>query len=179
LEPMTPTQESSVREILAAADTIARALRELDGSAGGPPPAAPAVREQPVAPGTGTRPRVLVVEDDPAAGRIVERALQGAGADVVVARTCREALAVAHDVAPELVLLDLGLPDGDGRDVLRALRAVPALEQVTIVIVSGQGGASVARELVALGANIVLSKPVEIATLRALLPPLDASSSSS
>jgi two-component system, OmpR family, response regulator RegX3 len=66
--------------------------------------------------------RILFVEDEPSISDPFAKALSRAGFDTVTARTGREALALARRVDPDLVLLDLNLPDTDGRDVARELR---------------------------------------------------------
>jgi DNA-binding response OmpR family regulator len=64
---------------------------------------------------------VLIVEDDPSIGRSLTRTLTNVGYSCTLARSVREAQAI--DNTPDLVLLDLGLPDGDGLDLARELRA--------------------------------------------------------
>src|SRR4051812_34511570 len=66
--------------------------------------------------------RILFVEDESSISDPFSKALVREGFEPVVARTGREALALAERIEPDLVLLDLNLPDGDGRDVARELR---------------------------------------------------------
>ncbi len=66
---------------------------------------------------------VAVCEDDPALRSVLTRAIRSAGHDVVLARTGSEALLTFGSAAPDVVILDIGLPDSDGRDVCLALRA--------------------------------------------------------
>src|SRR4051812_43213864 len=66
--------------------------------------------------------RILFVEDESSISDPFSKALVREGFEPVVARTGREALALADRIVPDLVLLDLNLPDGDGRDVARELR---------------------------------------------------------
>ncbi|MEO7428921.1 MAG: response regulator transcription factor [Acidimicrobiales bacterium] len=80
--------------------------------------------------------RVLVVEDEPVIAAEVEHALSAHGYDVTVAATGREALAAAAAQPPDLVVLDLGLPDLDGVHVCRLLRA--DLPTVPIVIATAR-----------------------------------------
>ena len=72
--------------------------------------------------------RILIVEDDESIGANLQRAFSSDTTTVVWARTAAAATDMARDESPDLVLLDLGLPDGDGVDVCRALLATqPAL----------------------------------------------------
>ena len=80
--------------------------------------------------------RVLIVEDEAAIAAQVESSLAAHGYDVVVALTGRAGLAAASAQPPDLVLLDLGLPDLDGVQVCRLLRA--SLPAVPIVIVTAR-----------------------------------------
>ena len=66
--------------------------------------------------------RILFVEDENAISEPFSQALKRAGFEPVVARTAAQALDLAERLEPDLVLLDLRLPDGDGRDVCRQLR---------------------------------------------------------
>ena len=68
------------------------------------------------------QPRILFVEDEPSISDPFTKALSRAGFETITARTGREALALATRLDPDLVLLDLNLPDTDGRDVARELR---------------------------------------------------------
>jgi two-component system OmpR family response regulator len=66
--------------------------------------------------------KVLVVEDDPRISDVLEYALKADGYDVVKAQRGREAIELAKRAAPELIVLDIGLPDIDGFEVCRAVR---------------------------------------------------------
>jgi DNA-binding NtrC family response regulator len=95
-------------------------------------------------------PRVLVVEDDPVSARLVKAVAEKEGFDVRLAGTQTEALRLADEDEPNLVLIDLQLPDASGLDLLRRLReerpAVPAVivtasEDVQHVVAAMRGGA--------------------------------------
>ena len=79
--------------------------------------------------------RVLVVEDDAAIGRLIRRSLSDAGNAVALAADGATGLALALSEQPDVVLLDLGLPDLDGRQVLRMLRAVSG---VPVIVITAQ-----------------------------------------
>jgi len=66
---------------------------------------------------------VLVIEDDPDLRRVLKQGLGDEGFSVRLAHTGAEALTLAEDERPDLVILDIGLPDSDGRDICQALRS--------------------------------------------------------
>ncbi len=109
--------------------------------------------------------RVLIVEDDEAMARIIEYSLRKVGHSPIVARDGRTGLEKARS-HPDMILLDLGLPDMGGGDVLRQLRNRSETAEIPVVIVSGNPDAAaiVARTG---GDNVaaVLQKPVFSADL--------------
>ena len=80
--------------------------------------------------------RVLVVEDNPLNMKLVRDVLIASGYDVLPAVTGEEGVALATTCEPDLVLMDLQLPDFDGYEALRRLRADPALAAVPVVAVT-------------------------------------------
>lgn len=68
-------------------------------------------------------PRVLVVEDDPDLRRLLRQGLNEEGFAVEIALSGHQALALAEAEPPDLLIVDIGLPDSDGRDVCQALRS--------------------------------------------------------
>ncbi|HEX6933653.1 MAG TPA: response regulator transcription factor [Streptosporangiaceae bacterium] len=81
-------------------------------------------------------PKVLIVEDDPTIRTAVTRALTGKGYAVAAAHTAMSGLQLAVSEHPDVVVLDLGLPDLDGREVLRMIRAV---SKVPIIVATSRG----------------------------------------
>jgi len=71
--------------------------------------------------------QVLLIEDDPTIRIALSRALAERGHAITSARSALEGLRLAVEGSPDLVVLDLGLPDLDGREMLRMLRAVTAV----------------------------------------------------
>src|SRR3982751_6371527 len=108
--------------------------------------------------------QLLVVEDDPAIAAVLGDALRDAGHSYRLAGTGTDALAELHQQVPDLILLDLMLPDMDGwtflrrRDRERDLARVPVL----VISASGPGGAAAAQEL---GAPIFVAKPFDLQVL--------------
>lgn len=106
---------------------------------------------------------VLYVEDNPANIALMTRIVElRDGATLTVATTGEEGVATAVAARPDLVLLDLHLPDMRGDEVLRALRLDPATRDVPVVIVTADATPGVRQRLVGLGADGFLTKPVDV-----------------
>ncbi len=111
-------------------------------------------------------PTVLVIEDEPQMRRFLRPALEGQGYRVLEAVTAADGLAQASSHNPELVVLDLGLPDGDGVDVARRLRE---WSTASIVVVSARGQESDKVAALDAGADDYLTKPFGMPELLARL----------
>jgi two-component system, OmpR family, response regulator RegX3 len=113
---------------------------------------------------------VLVVEDEPSIADPFARALLRGGFRPTVAGTGAEALRAVQELAPDVVLLDLALPDADGRDVCRQIRAG---SNVPIIIVTASGSVTDRVVGLELGADDYVLKPFAvgevIARIRAVL----------
>ena len=101
--------------------------------------------------------RILVVEDTPAYAEALERTLSLEGHRVLIATRAQEALARASAEPPDLVVLDLGLPDRDGYHVLRELRGRG--NECPVLILSGRSLESDKVEGFRLGADDYVTKP--------------------
>jgi hypothetical protein len=109
---------------------------------------------------------VLYVEDNPANLRLVERIVAQRGdLRLLTARGGREGLDLALQYRPDLVLLDLHLPDMNGSDVLERLQADPATAEVPVVMVSADATPGQIDRLIAAGAHDYLTKPFDLARL--------------
>lgn len=108
--------------------------------------------------------RILVVDDEPQIQRFLKPALTAAGYDVLEAMTGAEALKAAATTAPDLVILDLGLPDMDGKEVIANLRG---WSQVPIIILSARDRESEKIAALDLGADDYIEKPFGIGELTA------------
>lgn len=99
---------------------------------------------------------ILVVDDDEAVRRFLRTVLKGQGYDIVDAPTVAAGIDAVAQVQPDVVLLDLGLPDGEGVEVLRAM---PAHRHVPVIVLSARGQEG--DKVVALdsGADDYLTKP--------------------
>ena len=108
--------------------------------------------------------RILVVEDEPAIVRAVETNLRRHDFVVDVAGTVEDALRAYAAARPDLVLVDLGLPGGDGKDVIRAIRRSAA---TPIVVLSAREAERDKVEALDLGADDYLTKPFGVNELLA------------
>ena len=120
--------------------------------------------------------RVLVVEDDPDILLMLRMSLSLAGYEVTAATTGEEALVELHLARPEVVLLDLGLPGIDGREVLRRVRDDRTLDWIPVLILTAHASPTTLAELVRLGCQQYLTKPFDhqalLRTLAALASPM-------
>jgi signal transduction histidine kinase len=107
--------------------------------------------------------RILVVDDNPEFADIVSRVLSRQGCEISVARSGRDAIDKVSSESPELVLLDLKLPDISGGDLLKRIKGIN--EDTSVIIITGYGGEQVAVELMKAGAVDFLSKPLQMEVL--------------
>ncbi len=108
--------------------------------------------------------RILVVDDEPQIQRFLKPSLSAAGYEVVEAATGAEALKAVATQAPDLVILDLGLPDMDGKEVIASLRG---WSDIPIVILSARDRESEKIAALDLGADDYIEKPFGIGELTA------------
>lgn len=110
--------------------------------------------------------RILVVDDEPQILRFLRPSLTAAGYDVLTAATATEALKLAANKAPDAILLDLGLPDLDGKEVIERLRG---FTQVPIIVISARDRETEKIAALDLGADDYVDKPFGIGELLARL----------
>jgi two-component system KDP operon response regulator KdpE len=108
--------------------------------------------------------KVLVVDDEPAILRFLKPALEANDYDLSSAGTVAEAAKRIAADAPEIVVLDLGLPDGDGKDVIRRVRE---WSDVPIIVLSARDRESEKIEALDLGADDFVNKPFGVGELLA------------
>jgi len=108
--------------------------------------------------------RILVVDDEPQIQRFLKPSLSAAGYEVVEAATGAEALKAVATQAPDLVILDLGLPDMDGKEVIASLRG---WSDIPIVILSARDRESEKIAALDLGADDYIEKPFGVGELTA------------
>jgi two-component system KDP operon response regulator KdpE len=116
--------------------------------------------------GDATRPRILVVDDEPQIHRFLAPALEAAGYEPLRAETAAEGLRLAAERSPALVLLDLGLPDGDGKAAIPRLRA---FSEAPVVVLSARDREAEKVAALDAGADDYVEKPFGLGELLARL----------
>ncbi|HEV3007032.1 MAG TPA: response regulator [Pirellulales bacterium] len=114
--------------------------------------------------------RVLVIEDYPDTAELLAKWVALAGHSALICRTGVEALNTAPTYRPDVILLDIGLPDMYGWDLARSFRKDPALAQARIIAVTAYSDGGYRRRSEQVGIDVHLGKPVpheEIARLLA------------
>jgi CheY-like chemotaxis protein len=141
----------------------------------------PSVAGKPVAAGTDRAPqskaqpaalsghRILIVDDNADAANSLASLLSLMDNDVRTANNGPEALRIAAEYGPEIILLDIGLPGMNGYDVARALRRASADGRPVIVAVSGYGSQEDMKRSVEAGFDAHFVKPMEISALQEFL----------
>lgn len=118
--------------------------------------------------------KVLYIEDNSDNVLLVQRALQSRGYDFVSSATGLGGLAKAEGERPDLILLDINLPDIDGYEVARRLRAMPPMHKVPIIAITANALKGDADKALAAGCDVYIAKPINLrelwTQLAALLP---------
>jgi DNA-binding response OmpR family regulator len=118
-------------------------------------------------------PVVLVVDDDEYVADTITAALRSIKPEVIRAATAADGLRLAQERRPDIAIVDLGLPDGDGYELTRRLRAVPELADLGICILTGYTpDEDAAREA---GADAVIGKPFRLREFLATIESLRTS----
>lgn len=110
---------------------------------------------------------VVVVEDDPASADVLQRRLQANGMTVSVGRTGADGLSLIRAGHPDLVLLDVGLPDTDGYDVCLQVKSDAATSDIPVIFLSARGDVFDKVRGLSCGASDYLTKPFHPAELLA------------
>ena len=117
---------------------------------------------------TGTK-KILIVDDDPDVRLGLHVRLVANGYETAFAGDALTAIAEARKQQPDLIILDLGLPAGDGFVVMDRLARIPALAVIPIVVISARDARANQERAVKSGAKAFLQKPVDNAELLAVI----------
>jgi CheY-like chemotaxis protein len=108
---------------------------------------------------------VLVVDDDPVMHSLMEYHLERAGYQMLTASNGREAIEVASRALPQLIILDIAMPQMGGVTALRHLKQTEATKAIPVIVVTVHTDAATQRECELAGAAAFLSKPLNPAQL--------------
>jgi two-component system cell cycle response regulator len=126
--------------------------------------------------------KILIVDDDPDVRSLYRLVLRQEGLEVYEAQDGKEALAIAQAEALDLVLLDIMMPEMDGYEVCRRLRAKPDTKDVSILLFSAKATVTGREDGLLAGADDFVPKSVGpralVARIRSLLSPPTASADS-
>jgi diguanylate cyclase (GGDEF)-like protein len=111
--------------------------------------------------------QILILEDDPEIGRYFQTKLMHPTRNILVAQTMKLASEILDEHDIDLILLDLTLPDADGRSFLRQVRENQRTSTVPIIVISGRRGPVTKTECFELGADEYFEKPVALEMLAA------------
>jgi two-component system KDP operon response regulator KdpE len=112
---------------------------------------------------SGDKTRVLVIDDEPPIRRLLRTSLSAEGFEVLEAGTAEQGLALIGSSKPDVAILDLGLPDLDGLDIIREVRCNGS--KMPIIVLSSRSGERGKVEALDLGADDYVTKPFGIAEL--------------
>src|SRR3954447_16995311 len=104
---------------------------------------------------------VLVVDDNPVNLQVLVRTLDGAGHRILAARSGQAALEIARRIQPDLILLDVMMPDMGGFEVCQALQGEPATRETAAVFLSALGHVEDKVSGLSLGAVAYITKPIQ------------------
>ena len=110
---------------------------------------------------------ILVVDDNELNLKLAQKILAISGYEVIAASRGEQAIEMACARRPDLILLDIRLPDIDGLEVLRRLRSLPETKDVPIVAMTAQAMPEEVDRFVAAGCDGYIQKPISLQTFRA------------
>jgi CheY-like chemotaxis protein len=107
------------------------------------------------------RKKILVVDDEQLTRAVLQHNVILAGYDVIVASNGREAMQKIQEVTPDLIVVDLVMPDMNGFEMLRRIRSNKETMQTPVIVVSALQSQTDIEEAKASGADIYLTKPIK------------------
>ena len=110
---------------------------------------------------TRERPRILIADDDRMIRMLVRLLLEKEDYEIVEAANGRQAVEIAQGERPDLILMDLTMPEMDGYQAIELIRADLALAMVPLIVLTSEVGPGVERRVLDLGADDYLTKPFE------------------
>ena len=111
--------------------------------------------------------KILIADDDPHIRDVVRFALQQAGMDVCEAKDGAEALSAAASMGPDLIVLDVGMPEMDGRELTTQLKQISP--HTPVIMMTGWGKMMRGEEEIRAPVDVLISKPPRMAELQKAL----------
>lgn len=112
---------------------------------------------------------VLLIDDDPGIAELIRRGLAETDLELHVATNGRDGVTRARQLRPDLVLMDITMPEMDGYTATAEIRRTPGLEQTTVVFISGLTASEDGGRSFALGGLALLRKPFPMRQLREIV----------
>ena len=109
-------------------------------------------------------PRILYIDDDFANRLLVKRVLMAEGYEVEEADNARDGIAMASNNPPDLILMDIAMPDMNGLEATNRIRAMPAIADMTIVALTANAMQGDREMILEAGCDGYISKPIDIDT---------------
>jgi len=113
--------------------------------------------------------KILIVDDDPDIREGMHVRLEHSGYDTCFATDAQSCVAVAREEAPDLIILDLGLPGGDGFLAIEQLKSCAELDVIPVIVVSARDARANQERAIGAGATAYLQKPVDNAEFLAVI----------
>ena len=117
----------------------------------------------------GTGPTIMVVDDDEDVRSLMRKWLEMNGSRVVEAKDGDEAVEIAQQEHPRLIVMDIGLPQRSGISATYRIRSHPELQAVPIVVITAYDSAELRDDALKAGCNDYLIKPIDIDQLKDVL----------
>ncbi len=119
--------------------------------------------------------KVLIVDDEPHMLRVTELSIKKGGYQIVIGRNGKEALALAAREQPDLIVMDVSMPEMDGLTALTQLKANPETAKIPVIMLTVRGQALTRSQATTSGAAVYLTKPFSpsqlLAEVKRLLEP--------
>jgi DNA-binding response OmpR family regulator len=115
------------------------------------------------------RPTILCIDDDPEISKILKFRLERYGVDVLRAFNGMQGYWTALDMRPDMIILDMVMPDGSGNYIFGRLRSHPLTEKIPVLMLTGVNTPGVRRQMFALGVDAYLTKPLDFIALLELV----------
>jgi len=108
--------------------------------------------------------RILYIDDDFANRLLVKRILSAEGYEMDEADNARDGISMAESNPPDLILMDIAMPDMNGLEATNVIRAIPAISKMTIIALTANAMQGDREKILEAGCDGYISKPIEVDT---------------